>query len=360
MNGQGQVTYFESAGLNQRMRLAQEAILSHAARSTSDDNTAAGMALNQEDSMYISPTAEMLASEPDEPQPNAAEFDNEDEVKQPYQTFEGDNSVSCDAAILRDIAQQLHAHSDIQESLDNGSPSESHTDHSFSHMAAPREAVPTSPERRTPPYDDDLLCGLAKVDLGLDRSGSGKAWDFTDKKPSMKSPSSLFQPYSKFVGTQQSDRQTYNVEVTILTVDMDQCSLSGYLLIRGLTPEHPKLQTFFTGEIVGGPNQKYSFKTMDPAWGASDKVDLQHWLRFPPWRHLTSHAKRDMNFEYPFNNEPWWSQEHIYMRWKEHFLVPDHKQSNIIGASFEGFYYICLNQVEGKVSGVYFHSKSEK
>lgn len=48
------------------------------------------------------------------------------------------------------------------------------------------------------------------------------------------------------------------------------------------------------------------------------------------------------------------------MRWKEYFLVPDHRVRTISGASFEGFYYICFNQVEGTVSGIYFHAKSEK
>ena len=48
------------------------------------------------------------------------------------------------------------------------------------------------------------------------------------------------------------------------------------------------------------------------------------------------------------------------MRWKEYFLVPDHRVREITGASFEGFYYICFNQVAGKVSGIYFHAKSEK
>jgi hypothetical protein len=48
------------------------------------------------------------------------------------------------------------------------------------------------------------------------------------------------------------------------------------------------------------------------------------------------------------------------MRWKEHFLVPDHRVRTINGASFEGFYYICFNQVRGEVSGIYFHSRSEK
>lgn len=48
------------------------------------------------------------------------------------------------------------------------------------------------------------------------------------------------------------------------------------------------------------------------------------------------------------------------MRWKEHFLVPDHRVRTISGASFEGFYYICFNQVQGEVNGIYFHSKSER
>lgn len=48
------------------------------------------------------------------------------------------------------------------------------------------------------------------------------------------------------------------------------------------------------------------------------------------------------------------------MRWKEYFLVPDHRVRSISGASFEGFYFICFNQVLGTISGIYFHSKSEK
>jgi glucose-induced degradation protein 4 len=50
----------------------------------------------------------------------------------------------------------------------------------------------------------------------------------------------------------------------------------------------------------------------------------------------------------------------IFMRWKEHFLVPDHRVRTITGASFEGFYYIAFDQVKGDVNGIYFHSKSEK
>ena len=48
------------------------------------------------------------------------------------------------------------------------------------------------------------------------------------------------------------------------------------------------------------------------------------------------------------------------MRWKEKFLVPDHRVREIAGASFEGFYYICFNQVAGAINGIYYHSSSQQ
>jgi hypothetical protein len=198
------------------------------------------------------------------------------------------------------------------------------------------------------------------IDQELDWSSDLKEWECSRKRLRPQYPSATFQPYSKFKGTQQSDKQVYNVEVTLLTVDLEQSTMSGYLQICGLTPDHPTLTTFFTGEIIGGPHQKYSFRTRDASWGASDKTDLTHWARFPAWRPLSLQAKRDINFVYPRSHENWWQQETIFMRWKEHFLVPDYKLKSIQGASFEGFYYICFDQLEGRVSGIYFHSKSEK
>jgi hypothetical protein len=82
---------------------------------------------------------------------------------------------------------------------------------------------------------------------------------------------------------------------------------------------------------------------------------MHHWARFPAWRPLAKQAKKP-DFTY-------WNfaeREHIFMRWKEYFLVPDHRVRTISGASFEGFYYICFNQIEGSVTGIYFHAKSEK
>ncbi|TKA28750.1 hypothetical protein B0A50_03078 [Salinomyces thailandicus] len=166
--------------------------------------------------------------------------------------------------------------------------------------------------------------------------------------------SSFLRPGSKFKGTQQSDRQVYDVQVEIKDVDMAESFLCGYLRIQGLTDDHPTLTTFFEGEIIG---PKHLFKTTHPSWGSTEKVDLQHWARFPAWRPLARSATRNPG---TFTLKNYSEREHLFMRWKEYFLVPDHRVRSISGASFEGFYYICFNQVQGTVSGIYFHAKSEK
>ena len=112
------------------------------------------------------------------------------------------------------------------------------------------------------------------------------------------------------------------------------------------------MTTYFEGEIIG---PKYTFQTRHPSWGATDKTDMQHWARFPAWRPLAKQAKKP-DFHYKNSAQ----RENIFMRWMESFLVPDHRVREILGASFEGFYYICFNQVTGNVSGIYFHARSEK
>ncbi|OJI90803.1 hypothetical protein ASPTUDRAFT_186602 [Aspergillus tubingensis CBS 134.48] len=164
--------------------------------------------------------------------------------------------------------------------------------------------------------------------------------------------SSFLRPGSRFTGTQQSDSHVYSVDVEIKHVDMLESYLCGYLRIQGLTEDHPTLTTFFEGEIIG---TKHTFKTRNEAWGATEKTDMQHWGRFPAWRSQAKQAKKP---DFTFRNFA--QREHLFMRWKEYFLVPDHRVRSISGASFEGFYYICFNQVEGTVAGIYFHAKSEK
>ncbi|XP_039960929.1 glucose-induced degradation protein 4 homolog isoform X2 [Bactrocera tryoni] len=53
------------------------------------------------------------------------------------------------------------------------------------------------------------------------------------------------------------------------------------------------------------------------------------------------------------------NSDYVFMRWKEHFLVPDHTIKDINGASFAGFYYICFTKSTGRVEGYYYHRSSE-
>lgn len=176
--------------------------------------------------------------------------------------------------------------------------------------------------------------------------------DFSCMRTIPSSPSSYLRSGSRFHGTQQSERQVYDVQVEIKHVDMRESFLCGYLRIQGLTEDHPTLTTYFEGEIIGS---KYSFYTQHDNWGANSKVDLSHWAKFGAFRPFQKQARKG-----PVTIRDAAQRETIFMRWKEHFLVPDHRVRTITGASFEGFYYICFNQVKGEVSGIYFHSKSEK
>jgi hypothetical protein len=169
------------------------------------------------------------------------------------------------------------------------------------------------------------------------------------------SPSPYLRPGSRFHGTQQSERQRYDVQVEIKHVDLRESFLCGYLRIQGLTEDHPTLTTYFEGEIIG---TKYGFTTQHASWGASDKTDMSHWSKFQAFRPIQKQMKKAGSRNVVFHDVA--NSENIFMRWKEHFLVPDHRVRTIHGASFEGFYYICFNQLRGEVSGIYFHSKSEK
>lgn len=121
----------------------------------------------------------------------------------------------------------------------------------------------------------------------------------------------------------------------------------------GLTEDNPTLTTYFEGEIIGS---RYDFLTRHKGWGATEKIDLNHWGKFSAFRQYSKQVRKGVAVTIPNLAQ----RENIFMRWKEHFLVPDHRVTSINGASFEGFYYICFNQREGTVSGIYFHSKSEK
>ncbi|EGN93319.1 hypothetical protein SERLA73DRAFT_64429 [Serpula lacrymans var. lacrymans S7.3] len=139
-------------------------------------------------------------------------------------------------------------------------------------------------------------------------------------------------PGASFQGTQKSGRNSYDVNVTIVDVNFSSSFLCGYLRIRGLTDDWPELTTYFDAEIIGN---RYGFLTQN--WGANEQEDMVHWQRFPAFRHVKSDLKK------PHLTMADRDRGAVFMRWKERFLVPDHRVQDINGASFAGFYYVCVD-----------------
>lgn len=106
---------------------------------------------------------------------------------------------------------------------------------------------------------------------------------------------------------------------------MTSSFLCGYLCIRGLTDDWPEMTTYFDAEIIGS---RYGFLTQK--WGANEGEDMMHWNKFPPFRH----AKHELGG--PSLTMPDRDRGAVFMRWKERFLVPDHRVQDISGASFAG------------------------
>ncbi|GAA6001124.1 hypothetical protein JCM10207_007423 [Rhodosporidiobolus poonsookiae] len=144
-------------------------------------------------------------------------------------------------------------------------------------------------------------------------------------------------PGSQWAGVQRSGRNSYEVLVRIDTVDVNEGRLNGTLEIKGLTPELDSLVTFFEGEIVGEPGLP-GFRT--GKYGATEVDDMKHWRRFPAFtRNRLEHqlVKPDLNLHVA-RNKPF-----LFMRWKEQFVVPNHRIEAIHGASYAGFYYVALD-----------------
>lgn len=154
---------------------------------------------------------------------------------------------------------------------------------------------------------------------------------------------------SKFEGFQKSKGNNYDVEVVLHYVNLEESYVCGYLNIHGLTAEYPTLTTFFDGEIIG---KKYNFLTRK--WDADEDIDKRHWGKFPAFKEYTNRFNSD-----DFDHDVLKNSNYVFMRWKEHFLVPDHTITNIEGASFAGFYYICFHKPAGTIEGYYYHRNSE-
>jgi hypothetical protein len=268
----------------------------------------------------------------------------------------------------------------------------------------------------------------------------------THRLPS--TPHTCLYPGAIYRGVQKNGRSSYDVTVTIVSVDFSTSFLCGYLEIRGLTEDWPTLTTYFDAEVVG---RRWGFRTrryeggssmleresqrresmtrgsmrqrerdllmelereqreqeirrerqiqnpiqtqtqtqpqaqthsrtsssashqshlsnLSTEWGASETDDMTHWNRFPAFRSkeiqndivypsMTLRDSPPSNTLSPSSgSSPSGSRAEesyqvggggasgignkergcLFMRWKERFLVPDHRVTNISGASFAG------------------------
>ncbi|XP_027898682.1 glucose-induced degradation protein 4 homolog isoform X1 [Xiphophorus couchianus] len=160
---------------------------------------------------------------------------------------------------------------------------------------------------------------------------------------------SLLYSGAQYKGYQRSKGNSYDVEVVLQHVTMDDSYLCGYLKIKGLTEEFPTLTTFFVGEII---SHRRPFLTRK--WDADEDVDRKHWGKFQAfYKHGKTFNSDSFDYKALENSD------YIFMRWKEQFLVPDHTIKDISGASFAGFYYICFQKSTATIEGYYYHRSSE-
>lgn len=155
---------------------------------------------------------------------------------------------------------------------------------------------------------------------------------------------------ASFSGFQKSMGGSYEVNVRIQHIDYANLDLCGYLCISHLTESHPSLTTFFKGEII---SRQYPFLTRK--WDATEDIDREHWSKFEDFDKNYNKTFNDDDFDY----EALKNSNFIYMRWKEHFLVPDHTIKQVDGASYAGFYYICYSRKTSSIKGLYFHIDKE-
>ncbi|KAK0463343.1 vacuolar import and degradation protein-domain-containing protein [Armillaria novae-zelandiae] len=77
--------------------------------------------------------------------------------------------------------------------------------------------------------------------------------------------------------------------------------------------------TYFDADVI---DSRYGFRTQNG--GTNEADNMVHWSRFPAFRHVKHDLKR------PHYTIPDRDQGAVFMRWKERFLVPDHRVQDIM------------------------------
>lgn len=266
---------------------------------------------------------------------------------QPYQTLaiaNNSNSVEAQTEQIRISVQDTHiSHQSLINQLENNAADvlDSFVTHEIDNQTGASNQIARNATRDGNDYNEDFDSDSSNILSSLPPF-------FNNRQ------AGLIRDYlyngSSFSGYQKSKNESYEVNVKVQFIDQANSYLCGYLCINHLTKSHPSLTTFFEGEII---SKQHPFLTQK--WEATEEIDRAHWSKFPEFQEKFSHNFNLDSFSY----EDLKKSEYIYMRWKEHFLVPDHTITKVDGASYDGFYYVCYSKRTSSVRGYYFHINSE-
>eukprot|EP00184_Porphyridium_aerugineum_P002673 CAMPEP_0184695852 /NCGR_PEP_ID=MMETSP0313-20130426/3351_1 /TAXON_ID=2792 /ORGANISM="Porphyridium aerugineum, Strain SAG 1380-2" /LENGTH=283 /DNA_ID=CAMNT_0027154379 /DNA_START=348 /DNA_END=1199 /DNA_ORIENTATION=+ len=154
----------------------------------------------------------------------------------------------------------------------------------------------------------------------------------------------------RFNGTQVVNKgnpryeDKWTVNARIQGVDLDQGLLCGVMEALNVPNTMSPVLTFWEGEIVD--NKNHFFKT--GKWKATKVTDMDHWARFKVFEDLKESFGKDGAVYADLMN-----RRHVFMRWKERFFMNNDTQAEC-GLSIEGFYYMCVDKLNGSIEGFYY------
>lgn len=164
---------------------------------------------------------------------------------------------------------------------------------------------------------------------------------------------------ARFHGCQRSgQRRIYNITVVILAVVISTGYISGFMTSSAPDDSYTPMTTYFEGEIVDGKSHKFKTPQAHP-WSSTTRTDFAQWNRLPPFQQFASSFRRDSNFPKDTKFLQRTGSDHVFMRWKEQRLS-DSRVQGVPGADFDGFYYICCDQKEGKIDGIYYNAYKKR
>lgn len=153
----------------------------------------------------------------------------------------GAGSGSCD----RNTTPALEAHMDIPDELASLMAEDSESRRMFQSFELPPMGYETTNMRVRSTSTTDTRCDTRLFsELTIPAAG-------LQIIPTLSS--SFLRPGSRFKGTQQSERQIYDVEVEIKNVDLRESFLCGYLRIQGQSALQPSLTPMPSSPFYRGP-----------------------------------------------------------------------------------------------------------